>query len=54
MVATEMYDLIDDSENGFQGQRSTTDHLSTLTGIVEHRIKNGQETFVCFVDFHKA
>ena len=43
-----------DCQNGFRKHRSTLDHLSTLTGIIETRKLQQKSTFVCFVDFRKA
>jgi hypothetical protein len=47
-------ELIADNQNGFRKQRSTIDHLSTLTSIVETRKKKKLSTFVGFIDFRKA
>lgn len=47
-------DKINDEQNGFRSKRSTIDHLSTLTGIVETRIKHGLSTYATFIDFTKA
>ena len=43
-----------DNQNGFRKQRSTMDHLSTLTSIIENRKRQRKSTFVGFVDFRKA
>lgn len=45
---------ISDKQNGFRRNRSTTDHISTLTSIIESRKLAKKPTFVCFVDFRKA
>ncbi|XP_060577322.1 uncharacterized protein LOC132734571 [Ruditapes philippinarum] len=47
-------EIVSDSQNGFRRNRSTVDHLSTLTDIIENRKKHKQSTFVCLVDFSKA
>lgn len=47
-------ELISDKQNGFRKNRSTIDHLSTLTNIIESRKLAKKSTFVCFVDFRKA
>lgn len=51
---TESNDKIADEQNGFRKQRSTTDHISSLTNIIETRIKQKLSTFTAFVDFKKA
>ena len=43
-----------DNQNGFQKGRSTVDHLSTLTTIIESRKLMKMETFVAYIDFSKA
>ena len=43
-----------DEQNGFRKKKSTTDHLSSLTNIIETRIKKKLSTFAAFVDFRKA
>ena len=43
-----------DNQNGFRKHRSTVDHLSTLTSIIENRKRQKKSTFVGFVDFRKA
>ena len=45
---------ISDKQNGFRKGRSTIDHISTLTSIIESRKLVKQSTYVCFVDFRKA
>ncbi len=40
--------------NGFRKKRSTVDHLSSLTNLVESRIKRKLSTFAAFIDFKKA
>ena len=34
--------------------RSTTDHLSALTSLIETRKLYKKSTFTCFIDFRKA
>ena len=43
-----------DEQNGFRKSRSTLDHLSTLTSIIEMRKAKKKDTFVAFIDFSKA
>ena len=43
-----------DEQNGFRKNRSTIDHVSTLTSIVDTRKKLKQSTFCAFIDFRKA
>lgn len=45
---------LNDEQNGFRPERSTLDHLSTLSGLIETRIKKKQPTFAAFIDFKKA
>ncbi|CAG2199715.1 unnamed protein product [Mytilus edulis] len=47
-------EVINDEQNGFIKGRSTIDHVSTLTSIIETRKKCKLSTFVSFVDFKKA
>jgi len=51
---TELHQLLTDEQNGFRQGRSTLDHLSTLTSIVEERKARKLSTFVAFIDFSKA
>ena len=46
--------LLCDEQNGFRKSRSTLDHLSTLTSIIETRKANKTDTYVAFIDFSKA
>ena len=46
--------LLVDEQNAFRKGRSTIDHLSTLTNIIEHRKSKGLSTFATFIDFKKA
>ena len=43
-----------DEQNGFRKGRSTIDHISTLTNIIEIRKQRRLSTFVAFIDFRKA
>ena len=45
---------ITDFQNGFREKRSTIDHLTTITSIIENRKAVKKSTFVVFVDFSKA
>jgi hypothetical protein len=45
---------LEDEQNGFRKQHSTIDKLSTLTNIVETRLKSKRSTFVAYIDFSKA
>ncbi len=50
----ETNDKLTDDQNGFRKKRSTVDHLSTLTTIIETRKKKRLSTFCAFIDFKKA
>ncbi len=43
-----------DEQNGFRKKRSTIDHVSSLTQIVDTRKKSKLSTFCAFIDFRKA
>ena len=43
-----------DVQNGFRKNRSTIDHLSSLTSIIETRKKMKLSTVCAFIDFRKA
>ena len=45
---------LSDSQNGFRRCRSTIDHLSTLTFIVECRQSQYKATYAAFIDPRKA
>ena len=45
---------IADNQNGFRKQRSTIDHISSLTSIIETRKLQNKDTFTAFIDFKKA
>ena len=47
-------DKISDKQNGFRKNRSTIDHISTLTNLIESGKLVKKSTFVWFVDFRKA
>ena len=43
-----------DNQNGFRKNRSTVDHVMTITSIIETRKLNKKNTFAAFIDFRKA
>ena len=45
---------LSDCQNGFIKNRSTTDHLSTLTRLIETRKLYKKSTSTCFIDFRKV
>ncbi len=49
-VWSEANSKIVDEQNGFRKHRSTIDHLSSLTHIIETRKKNKLSTFCAFID----
>lgn len=51
---TEDNGLIVDEQNGFRKNRSTVDHLGSLTNLIDTRKKNRKSTFCAFIDFRKA
>ena len=46
--------IIADNQNGFRKQRSTIDHISSLTSIIKTRKLHKKDTFTAFIDFKKA
>ena len=50
----EQHNIIVDEQNGFRKKRSTLDHLTTLTSIIETRKKARKSTYCAFIDFQKA
>ena len=46
--------LIFEGQNGFRKGRSTIDHISSLTQIIETRKKLKLSTFCAFIDFKKS
>ena len=50
----ELNNGIADEQNGFRAGRSTGDHISSLSLILESRIKKKKDTFAIFIDFLKA
>ena len=50
----ESRDVITDEQNGFRKKRSTIDHISSLTSIIDTRKKLKLSTFCIFIDFRKA
>lgn len=53
-IWSEANDKIVDAQNGFRKNRSTIDHISSLTNIIETRKKIKRSTFCAFIDFRKA
>ncbi|KAK3103953.1 hypothetical protein FSP39_023219 [Pinctada imbricata] len=55
-----LYEWIDDKgflydeQNGFRQKRSTIDHVSSITSIIETRKQMRLSTFASFIDFSKA
>ena len=47
-------DKVADEQNGFRRKRSTIDHVSSLTSVIETRKKLKKSTFCAFIDFKKA
>jgi hypothetical protein len=43
-----------DAQNGFRKNRSTIDHLGSLSSMIETRKRSKLSTYVAFVDFRKA
>ena len=46
--------ILADEQNGFRTGRSTIDHISSLTNIIETRKLKRKQTFAAFIDFRKA
>ncbi|CAG2248147.1 unnamed protein product [Mytilus edulis] len=53
-VKLDELNFIHDEQNGFRSNRSTIDHLSTITSIIETRKMCKLSTFAAFIDFKKA
>jgi hypothetical protein len=51
---SELNEIIVDEQNGFRKQKSTIDHVSTLTNIIQTRKCKKLSTFCSFIDFRKA
>ncbi|CAC5378581.1 unnamed protein product [Mytilus coruscus] len=47
-------EIINNEQNGFMKGKSTIDHISTITLIIETRKKCKLSTYVAFIDFKKA
>ena len=47
---TEDNSVVKDCQNGFRQKRSTIDHLTTLTTVIESRKTERKPTFVAFND----
>ena len=50
----ELNDGLADEQNGFRRGRCTGDHITSLSMIVESRIKLKKDAFASFIDFSKA
>ena len=50
------FEILTESQTGFRkGYYRTTDHLFTLTTLIDHyTTKNKKSLFLCFIDFKKA
>ncbi|CAG2252315.1 unnamed protein product [Mytilus edulis] len=53
-VKLDELNFIHDEQNGFRSNRSTIDHLSTITSIIETRKMCKLSTFAAVIDFKKA
>jgi hypothetical protein len=47
-------EIIKDEQNGFMKERSTVDHINTITSIIETRKRCKLSTYVAFIDIKKA
>ena len=54
MTYCEELNIFADEQNGFRHDRSCTDHIFTLTSIVQNRMAESLPTFACFIDMQKA
>ncbi len=50
----ETNDKLADEQNGFRKKRSTVDHISSLSNLIDTRKKLKKSTFTAFIDFKKA
>ena len=50
----ETNEILADEQNGFRKGRSTIDHISSITNIIETRKLKHKQTFAAFIDFRKA
>ncbi len=50
----ESNNILVDEQNGFRKGRSTIDHLSTITNVIESRKMLKRSTYCAFIDFRKA
>ena len=50
----ETNEILADEQNGFRKGRSTIDHISCITNIIETRKLKLKQTFAAFIDFRKA
>lgn len=46
-------EIVAKEQNGFRKDHSTTDHIFSLLTICKNKLKDGKQTFRCFVDFRK-
>ena len=46
--------MLCEEQNGFRKDRSTLEHIFTITTIAETRQKLGKDVFAAFIDFKKA
>lgn len=51
---SEQHGKLTDDQNGFRKGRSTTDHILSLTNIIDTRKRLRKPTFCAFIDFRKA
>ena len=51
---SEQHGKLTDVQNGFRKGRSTTDHILSLTNIIDTRKRLRKPTFCAFIDFRKA
>jgi len=51
---TEAIEGLGDHQFGFRKGLESRDTLGTLRVLTERRIQNGQDVYICFVDYEKA
>ena len=54
MTYCESEGIFADEQNGFSENRSSTDHIFTLTSLVRNRMASKVPTFSCLIDLQKA
>ena len=47
-------EILCEEQNGFRKLRACIDHIYVLTTVIRNRKLQGEETFLCYVDFSKA